>query len=143
MNRFKSGFSLLETVIFLCIISILLGIAGLAFTHRSPRHYLDKAAWEIYSRMNQARFRAILEHRKVRFSFTENSYIMEEFIFESGEWKEFQRSTLEEVRIDANNSPVFHPRGTVSNLTSVYVSNIAGRFRISLAMSGRLKVIPL
>lgn len=143
MNRYRPGFSLLETVIFLCIISLLIGIAGLAFTHRSPRHYLDKAAWEIYSRMNQARFRAILERRKVRCSFTENGYSMEEFDEESGEWREFQHRTLEEVHVDANNSPVFHPRGTVSNLTSVYVSNIAGRFRISLAMSGRLKVIPL
>ncbi len=143
MIKTRKGFSLIEAIIFLCITGMLLGIAGLAFVHRSPRHYLDKAAWEIYSRMNQARFRAILERRKVRFSFTESGYIMEEFDEETGSWQEFQRRTLEEVRVDANNTPVFHPRGTVSNLTSIYVSNIAGRFRISLAMSGRLKVIPL
>jgi len=143
MNDNRSGFTLLEAVIYLCIVGMLLGITGMAFIHRSPRHYLDKAAWEIYSRMNQARFRAILERRKIRFSFTGSGYIVEEFDPASSEWKELHRRTLEEVRIEANNSPIFHPRGTVSSLTSIYVSNLAGRFRISLAMSGRLKVIPL
>jgi hypothetical protein len=53
------------------------------------------------------------------------------------------KKTFEGVNISATNSPIFHPLGTVSNLTSVYISNTAGKYRISLAISGRIKVIPL
>ena len=53
------------------------------------------------------------------------------------------KKTLDGVNITATNSPIFHPLGTVSNLTSVYISNTSGKYRISLAISGRIKIIPL
>ncbi|MFO7865252.1 MAG: GspH/FimT family pseudopilin [Candidatus Aminicenantes bacterium] len=143
MSETRKGFTLLEAMVLICITGMLLGIAGLAMVHRSPRYHLDKAAWEIYSRLNQARFRAVLQHRKVKVTFTSTGYIMEEFDEEAGNWKKFNSRTLEAVKVEANNTPIFHPRGTVSNLASIYVSNSGGRVRISLAMSGRLKVIPM
>jgi len=140
MHKSREGFTLLEAVLFLCIAGMLLGIAGSAFLRRSPGIFLDKAVWEIHSRMNQARFKAILEKRKIRFTFTSSGYIMDEYDPELGDWKKLLSRELEEVRIEANNRPIFHPLGIVSNLASIHVSNSAGRYRISLAISGRIKV---
>jgi hypothetical protein len=50
---------------------------------------------------------------------------------------------LEGVNIQANNSPVFHPQGTVSNLASIMISNTWGSYKITLAISGRIRIAKL
>jgi len=46
------------------------------------------------------------------------------------------------VTLKANNTPVFYPEGTVSNLATILVSNDRGGYRITLAMTGRVKAVP-
>lgn len=50
---------------------------------------------------------------------------------------------LEGVNVEANNSPLFHPEGTVSNLASIYVFNSWGKYRITIAITGRIKTTPI
>ena len=90
--------------------------------------------------MNYARYKAIYKGMKYKVSFESNSYVLEKFDEHKGEWITEQRSFLDGVRIAANNSPIFHPRGTVSNLASIIITNSHGQYKISLAISGRIKV---
>lgn len=140
MNK---GFSLIETVLSLFLVGVIIGISSLSFLDKPPRYKLKKAVWEVNSKMNLARYKAIFENAKFRIRFSESGYQMEKYHSGKKTWIMENKKTLEGVNIKATNNPIFHPFGTVSNLASIYISNEAGKFRISLAISGRIKIIPL
>jgi len=136
----QSGFSFIETLATISILAILVGLTSVSFLHLSPKYRLVKAVREIHSRMNYARYRAIYKGTKVRISLDTDGYTIETYSSEGGDWMGSPKVFLEGVVIQANNSPTFHPIGTVSNLASIYVSNAWGKFRISMAITGRIRV---
>ncbi len=136
----KKGFSLIETLASISILAVLIGLASISFLHLSPKYQLAKAVREVHSRMNYARYRAIYKGTKVRIRLDADGYTIETYNSEGGSWTPSPKVFLEGVIIEANNSPTFHPIGTVSNLASIYISNTWGKYRISLAISGRIKV---
>ena len=137
------GFTLLEVLVFLSIFAVLLGLASSSFLNSSDKYRLQKAVWEIHSKLNYARFKAVFNGTKSRVSFNPTGYIIEKYDQNNGEWKVEMGNVLEGVLIQANNSPVFHPQGTVSNLASITVSNTWGRYKITLAISGRIRIAKL
>jgi prepilin-type N-terminal cleavage/methylation domain-containing protein len=140
MNRRLSGFSLIEVVVSMAVLGLIIALLSHSFTNQTPKYQLRKATWEIYSRLNYARYKAIYRGTKYKVSFESNGYVLEKFDDPKSEWRIEQRSFLEGVKIIANNSPIFHPRGTVSNLASIFVQNSRGKYKISIAISGRIKV---
>jgi len=137
------GFTLLEVLVFFSILTILLGLASISFLNSSDKYRLQKAVWEIHSKLNYARFKAIFDGTKSRVSFNPAGYTIEKYNQDTGEWKVEIGIILEGVFIQANNNPVFHPQGTVSNLASITVSNTWGSYKITLAISGRIRIIKL
>ncbi len=140
MNR---GYSLLETVIVLALVSLVIYGASNAFLGRAPRHQLDKAAWEIQTRLNYARHKAIFEGHPFRVRFRPTGYLVEEYDIVINAWRPEVSGSCEGVAIEANNSPTFHPAGTVSNMATITISNAAGSFQITLAISGRIRTVRL
>jgi len=140
MNKRTCGFSLIEVVISIAILGLFIALLSHSFTNQAPKYQLKKATWEIYSRLNYARYKAIYRGTKYKVSFESTCYVLEIFDELKGEWRTEQRSFLDGVTITANNSPIFHPRGTVSNLASITVQNSRGQYKISIAISGRIKV---
>lgn len=138
-----SGFTLIELSIVIFLLSVMLFLLSTSIFFTTSKHYLDKAAYEVYARMNQARYKAIFEGTKVRVVFSPHTCSTEIFQSNNNEWKLLQRTHLEHAIIDANNSPVFHPLGTVSNLASIYIRNDAGVYKITLAISGRVKLVKI
>ena len=136
----KKGFSLLEALLFLGVTAILLYVGSNALLNLAPKYRLTRATWEIQTRLNYARYRAIFEGRAVRVSFKPKGYTIEKFDEELKEWKADISGSFEGVKVEANNSPTFYPLGTVSNLATITVSNSWGSFRITLAISGRIRV---
>ena len=134
------GFTLLEVLVFLSIFSILLGLASSSFLNSSDKHRLQKAVWEVHSKLNYTRFKAIFDGTKSRMSFHPTGYTIEKYCSEIGDWKKEMGNILDGVIIHANNSPVFYPQGTVSNLASIILSNTWGSYKITLAISGRIKI---
>jgi prepilin-type N-terminal cleavage/methylation domain-containing protein len=134
------GFTLLEFLVFLSIFAILIGLASISFLNSSDKYRLQKAVWEIHAKLNYARFKAIFSGTKSRILFSPTGYTIERFDQESGDWKFDVGNILEGVFIQANNSPQFHPQGTVSNLVSITLSNSWGTYKITLAISGRIKI---
>jgi prepilin-type N-terminal cleavage/methylation domain-containing protein len=140
MNR---GFSLLETVIVLALVSLIIYGASSTFLGNAPKHRLNKAAWEVQTRLNYARHKAIFEGRPFRVRFSPTGYVVEKFDGVINNWRPEASGSCEGVNIAANNSPTFHPVGTVSNLATITISNKAGICRITLAISGRIRVVML
>lgn len=138
---FNRGFSLLEVMISLIILAIMVSMASVSFLNLSPKYKLRKAVWEINSRMNYARYKAIFKGIKVRIKFDSKSYTIKFYDEKQKKWVREQRYFLEGVTIQANNSPTFHPGGNVSNLASIYISNSWGKYKITIAISGRIKVV--
>lgn len=139
----KRGFSLLEIVISLFLLSFLIVLASTSFLNLAPKYKLKKAVWEINSRLNYARFKAIFEGQSIRIKFGSESYAIEKYDEQKKIWQLEEKSYLEGVSIQANNSPTFHPQGTVSNLASISISNSWGKYRITLAITGRIKIVKL
>jgi prepilin-type N-terminal cleavage/methylation domain-containing protein len=137
------GFTLLEVLVFLSIFSILLGAASISFLNSSDKYRLQKAVWEIHAKLNYARFKAIFDGTKSRVLFNPTGYTIEKFDQDKGDWKFDSGNNLEGVYVQANNTPLFHPQGTVSNLVSVTLSNSWGSYKITLAISGRIKISKL
>lgn len=137
------GFTLVEVLVVCSIFIILLGFSTVSFLNSSDKHRLQKAVWEIHAKLNYARFKAIFEGTKFRVSFLQTGYTIDKYSQEFGEWKTEAGVTLEGVSIQANNDPVFHPQGTVSNLASITVSNTWGSYKITLAISGRIRIVKL
>jgi Tfp pilus assembly protein FimT len=137
----EKGYSLIELMVFLSILVVLIGIVSISIFHSSRRHKLQRAIWEVHTQMNYARYKAVLGRTKFRISFGTNRYAIERYDDEARAWKNERGNILDGVYIQANNSPIFHPQGTVSNLASILVSNAAGRYKITLAISGRIKVV--
>jgi prepilin-type N-terminal cleavage/methylation domain-containing protein len=137
------GFTLLEVLVFLSIFSILLGAASISFLNSSDKYRLQKAVWEIHAKLNYARFKAIFDGTKSRVIFNPAGYTIEKFDQEKEDWKFDSGNSLEGVYIQANNTPLFHPQGTVSNLVSITLSNSWGSYKVTLAISGRIKISKL
>jgi len=138
----RKGFTLFELVLALSIFGLILSMTSVSFLELRPKYELRKAVWEIQTCMYCARYRAIFEGKKQRITFIDDGYKIESNDNFNG-WEEQVRGRLEGVRIEANNSPIFHPAGTVSSLASIYVSNSWGKFKITLAISGRIKATQL
>ena len=143
LNFKRQGYSLMEMLICLFIFSIMIGLFSTSFLSLSPKYKLQKAAWEIRSRLNFARYKAIFEGEKVRVSFDSNRYKIEQYDEIQNIWLVKLENILEGVTVNANNSPLFHPGGTVSNLASIYVTNSWGQYKITIAITGRIKVVPI
>jgi len=139
----KNGFSLVEVLASIFILAVVVGIMSVPFLNISPKYRLKKAVWEVNSRMHYARYKAIFDGMKYRVKFGPMSYAVEKYDEIQKKWICEQTSFLETVSVQANNSPTFHPKGTVSNLGTIIISNSGGEYKITIAISGRIKVVQI
>jgi len=139
----KKGFTLVEAVIVLALVSLLILAGSESISGLAPRYQLQRAVWEVRSRLNQARIRSVWEGVSVRVRLNSGAIALEQYDEKGKTWKTLQTEFLEGVRIEANNSPIFHPTGTVTGLATILVSNARGAYRITLAISGRIKVVKI
>lgn len=137
------GYTLMETALSLAVLAILFGIASTSFLHLAPKFRLQNAVWEINSCLNYARYKAIFEGITMRVKFSPSGYTLEKYEAEQKTWKKEREYYFKGIVIQANNSPMFHPEGSVSNMTSINVSNSFGAYKITLAISGRIKTVKL
>lgn len=139
----RRGFSLTETIISLSILALIAAAVSTSFLNNAPKYRLQSAVREVHSRLNYARFKAIFEGEKIRVKFYPTGYALEKYDEDLKEWKQERKFPLQGVTLQANNNPVFHPGGTVSNLASITLSNSWGVYRITLAISGRIRTVRL
>jgi prepilin-type N-terminal cleavage/methylation domain-containing protein len=137
----RRGFTLVEAVMALAL-SGLLVLGGVQAVGRlGPKLRLQSGIWEVTSGLGQARFRAIMAGEPIRVRFFRSGFALERYDAAASAWRASRRSVLEGVAVRANNAPVFYPQGTVSNMATITVSNSRGSYRITVAITGRIRTV--
>jgi prepilin-type N-terminal cleavage/methylation domain-containing protein len=139
----ERGFTLIETVVVLLLAGLLIYGGAVSFKQLIPKFRLQTGVWEIGSSLNQARFGAIWKGAPMRVRFEGSGYTLESYDEEAKTWRVVRSARLEGVKVEANNDPAFYPQGTVSNLATISVSNSRGAYRITVAITGRVKTVKI
>ncbi|MCX6568845.1 MAG: prepilin-type N-terminal cleavage/methylation domain-containing protein [Candidatus Aminicenantes bacterium] len=139
MRGARRGFTLVEVVLALALTGLFAYGGVYSFQRIVPKFQLQSGIWEVTSGLNQARFRAIMSGEPVRVRFVPSGFVFERYDEASKIWRTARTASLPGVAVQANNSPVFHPQGTVSDLASITVSNAQGTYKITIAITGRVR----
>ena len=137
----EKGFTLAEAALVLALSGIVVCLLALSMPGLGPKFRLLSGVWEIHTCLNEARFKAILTGTDMRVCFRPQGYSLEAYDEKAKSWRLSRNGLVEGVEILANNTPTFHPEGTVSDLASISVSNPRGSYKITIAISGRIKVV--
>ena len=141
MARRRRGFTLVEAVMAMALAGFFV-LGGVHAVHRLvPKLQLRSGIWEVTSGLGQARFRAIMSGEPVRVRFVPSGFLFERYDEGAGIWRTSRSAHLPGVAVRANNAPVFHPQGTVSSLATILVSNSRGGYRITIAITGRIRTV--
>src|SRR5512136_1268919 len=136
----RAGFTLVETALVIALAGFLIQAGSITFRQLAPKFQLQSGVWTVHTGLSRARFKAIWTGTKARVRFDPSAFYLETYNEETKSWRLDKSSFIGGVNIQANNNPVFHPQGTVSDLASIYVSNSRGIYKITIAISGRIKV---
>lgn len=143
MARTRDGYTLAETVLALALAGLLAYAGGTSVARVMPGLQIRSAVWEITAGLNQARFGAIMSGAPVRVSFVPTGFVLERYDEGAAAWRPARTERLDGVTVAANNRPVFQPQGTVSGLASITVANARGTYRITVAITGRIRTTRL
>jgi prepilin-type N-terminal cleavage/methylation domain-containing protein len=139
MRGARRGFTLVEVVLALALAGLFIYGGAYSFQRLVPKFQLQSGIWEVTSGLNQARFRAIMSGEPVRVRFVASGFVFERYDEAAKLWRTARTASLPGVAVQANNSPVFHPQGTVSDLASITMSNARGTYKITIAITGRVR----
>lgn len=133
------GFTLVETAMVLAMVGLFIYGGSVSFKQLIPKFRLQTGVWEIQSTLAQARFKSAWKGRRYRVRIEGPVCALEGYDEGSKTWRLDRSTRLEGVEVTANNSPTFYPEGTVSDLATITVSNLRGTYKITVAISGRIK----
>lgn len=135
------GFTLVEAVLAIALAGLFALGAQAAVQRLGPGLHLRSGLWLVTSGLNQARFQAILSGAAVRVRFVPTGFVLERYDEAAASWRPARTVVLPGVTVRANNTPTFHPQGTVSGLASIMVGNARGSYRITVAITGRIRTV--
>lgn len=138
------GFTLISQLAALAVVGILLAVAVPAYRHIMPRVRLQGAARQVFSDLLFARMKAVRENSRQRVVFLgpEGYEVLSEQA--EGVWLPVLTRDLSHdyrgVQLLATNDPLFTPSGRASVLATIRVGNTAGERRVSVNITGRVKL---
>ncbi len=157
--RGTAGHTLTELLIVLGILAVALGLGSVWLASQLPYYRLNGAVRQIRTDLLAARAQAVRQGNEVRVFFTDSRHyeILDDDnnngVSNPGEAVEFRslledfpgvtiQSTGDRDSIFQHRNPIFYPRGTASNVTTVTVTNTAGAKEIAIGITGRVKIKP-
>lgn len=148
MNSQK-GFSLLEMIIVLAIISVLAGTTISVYITMKPVLRLSGATRQIMGDLMWARMQAISQNNEFRIIYDNNHrYRILDDDNNNGTSTTGESIITKDIRdkyddvtyhsSNANNL-IFYPKGNAANLTTITITNRSGTKTVSVAITGRVK----
>jgi prepilin-type N-terminal cleavage/methylation domain-containing protein len=155
MKKNESGFSMIELILGLSLLSLVFSLGCYGFKQLIPRYRLEGAVQCLVSDFQLARMMAIGQNCYYRIQIIpeQKHYLLERESFAGiSRWPGIQEGITRKFNNPANpyyypevelesssNHPVFSPRGMVVG-TTVVLSNSSGQRIITLSSQGRVKV---
>ena len=142
------GYTLMELVIVTGILILVAMLSQNWLTSQLPKWRLDGATRQVVSDLMSAKMQAVTQGNKLRVTFVDDRrYTILDDDNSNGKPDPEEQLTSRDIQSDyigvtltSTNNPIFHPRGTASNLATITLSNSAGSKIISIGITGRVKV---
>ncbi len=130
------------------IMSITLMLGNMWLSTQLPHWRLNGAVRQVMSDLVAAKMSAVVERNRQRIFFQDNRHYLilddknNNGKIDVGEPQESRdiQTDYQDVTLTASNNPSFLPRGTASNLASITLTNSAGSKKITISITGRVKV---
>ena len=147
-DHFGRGYTLVELVIVMSIFVLVALLSQTWLASQLPKWRLNGATRQVVSDFMGAKMHAVTQRNKHRVTFIDDHmYSILDDDNSNGRQDPEERLVTRDIQTDfvdvtltSTNNPIFHPRGTASNLGTVTLKNSAGTKRISIGMTGRVKV---
>ncbi|MEC4674615.1 MAG: GspH/FimT family pseudopilin [Nitrospirota bacterium] len=144
----RNGYTITELLVVLSMVAIVAGLGGGWLSSQIPAYRLNGAARLIRSDLLSARMQAVTQGNEFRVIFDEPfQYIILDDDNNNGKREADEsiasrdlRDDYHGVSFDANNNPIFHPRGIASSLATITLSNAVGEKSITVSMTGRVRI---
>ena len=145
----QQGFSIAEVLIAVSVVGILAAISVPNLIGQLPKYRLNGATRQIVGELIAARMKAVSQNRKVKIFFlNDHQYQIcddanKDGTVDSNEGSarsQDVRSDYGDVTLTSTNDPIFDPRGTVSNLATITLTNPSGSKSITINITGRVKI---
>jgi prepilin-type N-terminal cleavage/methylation domain-containing protein len=141
----RSGFSLTELLAALALVGVLAAIAFPSFSNHSAPYRVQSAGREVVSALQDARQHAVAHGVRTRFQLVgQDGYLLQ---WEDGSTWNTIRGPMQlerNVRLTSSGGDlVFQPRGTVSPLSTLTVSDIGNaehRLVMSVPITGLIRI---
>ena len=142
------GYTLMELMMVMTIVVMVLSLSQSWVTSQLPKWRLNGATRQVVSDFMGAKMQAVTQGNKHRVTFLDNHhYAILDDDNSNGRPDPGELLVTRDIRTDYvdvtmswTNNPIFHPRGTASNLGTVTLKNSAGSKSISVGITGRVKV---
>lgn len=142
------GFTITELLIVVSIAGIVTSLGISWLRNQIPKITLQGAVQQIRSDLLAVRMQAARERNPVRIRFLDaHRYAIHDDDNHNGKPDQGERMLVRDLRdhyrgvtLQSTNQPIFHPRGTASNLATITLSNITGSMRIKVNITGRVTV---
>ncbi len=132
----------------LSLVAIVVGLGGGWLSSQIPAYRLNGAARLIRSDLLSARMQAVSQGNEFRIIFDDPyQYTILDDDNNNGKQEAAEpvesrdlRDDYQGVSFDANNNPIFHPRGIATNLATITLRNAVGEKFITVSMTGRVRI---
>ena len=128
----KAGFSLIELVVIIAIISILLTIATLNFSAWQRKAQIESKTREICDSLNEARLNSMYMKQRHRITFQQNSYVLKRYANDDDATGTdiYTRQTSYNLSLASGASIAdiffeFDIRGLTTDLNTIYINPVA------------------
>jgi len=144
----KNGYTITELLVVLSLVAIVVGLGGGWLSSQIPAYRLNGAARLIRSDLLSARMQAVSQGNEFRIIFDDPyQYTILDDDNNNGKQEAAEpvesrdlRDDYQGVSFDANNNPIFHPRGIATNLATITLRNAVGEKSITVSMTGRVRI---
>ena len=143
INNKNNGFTLLELLISICVFIAISGLTLIAFNEYMPKYRLRSATSLLLMDLTKTRYTAVKSNKDYQMllpGVESNNYEIKEVdsedIFLT---REFSSPEYKGLLIKAQDDPIFHPNGTIENLTGIEVTNGSNSMNITMTVTGRIK----